>query len=234
MGFKEDLKVKVKVDRTPSGEIIITESLKRLLIEYMEGEISKKELMERSGIGDKGTVEIKIKQLVAQMPELTELYNRYLERKSKPSKAEYDFIAEAIEMLRKDLSQSEMAVKIGVPVRSFSTKMKKLQEANRDNQLGKLLEEHSYRKMRRKGQSAEEYVFMCIALEDYEKEHPIGKKRYDKRNPLDIRKEYLREVISRGQKHNMGESTGDESVSESYLRKCRAELAALEQIMERD
>lgn len=226
------------VPRTRSGQIIITEALKGLLIECMRGNITKKEVMERTGIGDKGTVEIKIQQLVAQNPELTELYKRYLERKRKLSRKEYDFKAEAIQMLRMDLSQTEMAAIIGVPVRTFSTKMKELQKANKDNQLGTLLEEHFSRKMRRQKQTAEKYFLMCVALDEYEKEHPVGNARYDQRDPLEIRREYLQKVVSlvengRGTKATPEESTGG-SVSESYLRKCRAELEALEKIMERD
>ena len=60
--FKESL----KVERKNSGEIIITEQLKSLLIELMKGNISKKELMEMTGIGDKVSVETKITEIVAE------------------------------------------------------------------------------------------------------------------------------------------------------------------------
>jgi hypothetical protein len=141
-------------------------------------------------------------------------------------------------MLRKELSQSEMAVRLGVPIRSFSTKMQRLQEANKGNTLGRLLEEHAHRKMKRKVQTAEEYFLMCIALDDYEEEHPLGEYRYGNRNSLDIRREYLQRVVSLVEKGRGTKATSEEltekSVSDSYYRKCKAELATLNQIMERD
>ena len=89
--FKESL----KVERENSGEIIITEPLKNMLIELMKGNISKKELMEITGMGDKGTVELKIKEIVAQNPELALLYNEYVSRKSEDFLG-YEFRTEAI------------------------------------------------------------------------------------------------------------------------------------------
>ena len=142
--FKESL----VVSRKASGEIIITEQFKNLLIELMKGNISKKELMSLTGIGDKGTVELKIKELVAINPNLEPLYSEY-EAGKRENFEGYDFRAEAIEMLRKDYSQSLMAKKIGVSIRSFSTKMKMLQENNSENILGILLKEHAQRKMKR-------------------------------------------------------------------------------------
>lgn len=46
-------------------------------------------------MGDKGTVELKIKEIVAQNPELALLYNEYVSRKSEDFLG-YEFRAEAI------------------------------------------------------------------------------------------------------------------------------------------
>ena len=142
-GFKENL----KVERDKTGRIIINNQLEKELITFMEGKISKNELMEITGIRDKNTVEIKIEELVAQKPELKELYESYASNKRKSFK-DYDFLAETIEMLRGDYSQTEMAKILQVNRRTFSTKVKKLEEKNKDNILGSLLRDHADRNIK--------------------------------------------------------------------------------------
>jgi len=190
-----DFKESLKVERESSGEIIITEQLTKLLIELMKGNISKKELMEKTDIGDKGTVELKIAELVARNPRLVPLYDEYISRKREDFEG-YEFRAEAIEMLRSDYSQTEMAKKIGVSRRSFSTKIKKLQEKNSDNILGILLQEHAERKLRRETISEELLIKINLSLDEYEQQYPVGPTRYEKRNPIEVKREYLQKVIS--------------------------------------
>ena len=230
--FKESL----KVEREKSGEIIITDSLRNLLIELMRGNISKKEVMEKSGIGDKGTVELKIQTIVGQNPELQPLYNEYLSRKCKNFEG-YEFRAEAIEMLRMDLSQTDMAKRLGINRRVFSTKMQQLQEKNSDNALGILLKAHSFRKERRKRLTAEEAVAMHMALDKYEEQYPIGTSRYDERSQLEIRRERLQSVLSlveglRQEGATLKELDERGIISESNYRKYKLELDALSKIID--
>ena len=96
-----DFKESLRVERDKFGKITVTESLKNLLIELMKGNITKPELMARTGIGDKGTVELKIKEIVAENPELRPLYEEYLAGKRENFMG-YQFRAEAIEMLRRE------------------------------------------------------------------------------------------------------------------------------------
>lgn len=230
--FKESL----KVEREKSGEIIITESLRNLLIELMKGKISKKEVMEKTHIGDKGTVELKIQQIVAQTPELEPLYMEYISRKNSDFLG-YEFRAEAIEMLRMDLSQTDMAKRLGINRRAFSTKMQQLQEKNSDNALGILLKAHSFRKERRKQLTAEEAVAMHMALDKYEEQYPIGTSRYDERSPLEIRRERLQSVLSLVEGLIQEGATRKELdergiISESNYRKYKLELDALSKIID--
>jgi len=230
--FKESLKVK----REKTGEIIFTEPLKKLLIELMKGNISKKELMEMTHIGDKGTVELKIQKMVAQSPELEPLYNEYISRKSENFQG-YEFRAEAIEMLRQDYSQSDMAKKIGIARRSFSTKIRRLQEKNSDNILGMLLKEHAERKIKRMHITDDILLAINLKLDEYEEQYPVGLARYEKRNTTEIRRENLQRVVSlierlRQEGTTLKELDARKIISEANYRKYRLELEALSKIAE--
>ena len=231
-----DFKESLIVERERSGAIIITESLKKLLIELMKGNISKKEFMEMTHIGDKGTVELKIKEIVAQNPELEPLYSEYIERKSENFLG-YEFRAEAIEMLRKDYSQSYMAEKIGVSIRSFSTKMKQLQEKNSDNILGILLKEHAIRKLRKIPITDDILLDINLKLDQYEEQYPVGLARYEKRDTSQIRRENLQRVISlidglRQEGITLKELDERKIISEANYRRYKLELEALSKIMD--
>lgn len=230
--FKESL----KVEREKSGEIIMTEPLQNLLIELMKGNISKKEVMEMTGIGDKGTVELKIKEMVAQNPGLKPIYNEYMEGKRENFEG-YAFRAEAIEMLREDYSQTTMAKKIGVTRRSFSAKIKQLQEENSDNILGILLKQHAERKLRKTTISVEDLLIINLSLDEYEEQYPVGTARYEKRTSQEIRKENLTKVVSlidklRQDGITLKELSEKRIISEANYRRYRLELDALSKLLD--
>ena len=230
--FKESL----KVQRENSGEIIITEQLRKLLIELMKGNISKKELMELTHIGDKATVEVKIQELVSQSPELEPLYDDYVEKKSENFLG-YQFRAEAIEMLRNDYSQTLMAQKIGISRRSFSGKMKQLQERNSDNILGRLLKEHAIRKLKKIPISDEILLDVNLQLDEYEQQYPVGLARYEKRNSLQVRRENLQKVVSiidrlRQEGNTLKSLNERKIISEANYRRYRLELESLSKILD--
>lgn len=231
-----DFKESLKVERSTSGQIIITDALMNLLIELMRGNISKKELMEISQIGDKGTVELKIKELVAENPELVPLYNEYISKKREDFSG-YDFRPEAIEMLRRDESQSTMAEKIGVSRRSFSTKMKRLQSLNKDNILGELLNEHADRKLKRGQLTDIELLAINLKLDEYEEQFPVGSVRYEKRSSQEVRKDQLQKVIDlieglRKEGITLKELSERRIISEANYRKYKGELEALSKILD--
>lgn len=230
-----EFKKRIKVDRTNSGEIIITEELKRVLIKLMKGEISKQEVMTETGIGDKGTIEIKIQELVNLNPNLVELYKEYMGRKSKNFEG-YTFRSEAIEMLRNDFSQSYMAECIGVNRRTFSTKIKNLQEENMDNELGKLLKEHADRKMRRQEITPNELVLINYKLDEYEKKYPVGKIKYEDRNLIQLRLQTVSKIIDAideliAEGTTIKELSERKIISESSYRKYRLEADNLSKIV---
>ena len=231
-----DFKESLRVERQCSGEIIITEALQKLLIELMKGNISKKELMAKTGIGDKGNVELKTQELVALKPQLKPLYDEYISRKSENFYG-YEFRAEAIEMLRKDASQSAMADKLGVARRTFSSKMKKLQEKNIDNILGILLREHALRKEKKIPVPDDILLLINLQLDEYEQQYPVGPTRYEKRNPLEVKRENLQRVVSlidslRQEGVTLKELEGRKIISEANYRRYRLELDALTKIEE--
>lgn len=232
--FKESL----KVEREKSGKIIITEQLKDLLIDLMKGNISKKQLMEMTGIGDEVSIENKITEMVSEDNKLIPLYEEYIAKKRKNFEG-YEFRAEAIEMLRKDYSQSVMAKLIGVSRRSFSTKMKNLQEKNEDNILGKLLKRHAERKMKRQELTDEEFVAINLSLDGYEEQYPVGLSRYEKRTTIESRIENLERVISTIESMlkegiTLQEISDRKIISEGMYRKYKTEYENLTKILDGD
>lgn len=230
--FKDSLSVL----RENSGKIIITDTLKNLLIELIKGNMSKQELMNLTGIADKKTVEIKIQEMVAENPELVMLYEEYMSRKSINFDG-YNFRPEAIEMLRNDYSQSFMAEKIGINRRSYSTKMKKLAEENKENILGKLLYEHASRQMKRQVVEPSELVKINMTLDKYEEEFPVGIPQFERGNTLEKRKEIVSKVIETIEDLlengcTLKELSEKGIISESSYRKYREEAENLSKILE--
>ena len=229
--FKESY----RVEREVGGKIIMTDTLKEILIELLKGNITKKDVMRKTGIGDKQTIEIKIQEMIASNPELSLLYEEYIAKKSKNFNG-YNFRAEAIEMLLKDLSQSQMAEKIGINRRSFSTKIKKLEEENMDNQLGQLLREHAERKMKRQELTNKEKIRVHWMLDEYIKEHPVGQKKYESKNPTQERLETItivlktiEELLESGM--TLKQLSEERIISESSYRKYREEAENLNKIL---
>ena len=185
---------------------------------------------------DFDSVKIKIKELVVKNHELEPLYNEYISRKREDFSG-YDFRQEAIEMLREDKSQSAMAEEIGVSRRTFSTKIKQLQARNKDNILGRLLEEHAERKIKRVELTDEEKVIINLELDKYEEQFPVGTTRYERRDSQEIRREYLQRVINvidklRREGVTLKELSERRVISEANYRKYKGELEALSQILD--
>ena len=231
-----DFKESLKVERDKYGKITITEPLKILLIELMKGNISKTDLMAKTGIGDKTTVELKIKEIVAQNPELKSLYQEYLAGKREDFMG-YQFRAEAIEMLRRDYSQSYMAKKIGVSIRSFSFRMKRLQEENAENILGQLLKQHAERKLKKLAITSQELLAINVQLDEYEEQYPIGLSRYEKRNPLEIRRENFKMIVTlveglRTEGISLAQMNERKIISEAVYRRYKQELEVLTKLLD--
>lgn len=231
-----DFKDSLKVERETTGEIIITEQLKNVLVQFMNGEITKKEVMELTGIKDKNTVERKIESIITLNPELIQLYKEYVSKKRENFEG-YNFRAEAIDMLRFDYSQSTMAKKIGVSRRSFSTKIKQLQESNEDNILGLLLKQHAERQMRRQQMTPDETVHVNLLLDKYEEKNPVGLAKYEHRTSLEIRRDRLQNVVSTVEDmikngKTLKEINDEKIISESLYRKYKEELNNLSKILD--
>lgn len=234
-----DFKENIKVDRDKKGKIIIDERRKEILIKLMKGEITKQEAMSLTGIGDKGTVEIKIQELVCLYPYLEDIYNTYISRKSSNFNG-YDFKSEAIEMIRNGYSQSYMAEKLGISRRTFSGKMKLLAEENKDNILGKALKEHAMIMMQRRGITPQQLVEVNLLLDEYEEQFPVESSTFEKRNPSEVRLENYKRVLNAVERLIKEEGLRLEQIakigiiSEGTYRKYRQEVENLEKILNND
>lgn len=235
-----DFKESLKVERDKSGKIIINNQLEKQLITFMEGKICKNKLMEVTGISDKNTVEIKIEELVAHKPELKGLYEFYISRKRKSFK-DYDFLAETIEMLREDYSQTDMAKRIQVNRRTFSTKVKKIEEKNKYNILGSLLRDHSDRNIKeaRKKETIEEkrtrIARINKELDEFLSENDLNIQKLECNELTKIRIENMEKTVemvnnllSEGRTLKQLDEEG--IISESTYRKYKAEVENVKKI----
>lgn len=239
-----DFKNSLKVERDKNGRILLNKQLEELFIDFMKGKISKKDLMELTGILDKNTVEIKIEELIIQKPQLKGIYEEYLSKKRKSFK-DYEFLGEAIEMLKGDYSQSDMAKNIKVNRRTFSTKMKKLEEKNQDNILGSLLKEHSERNIKeaRKKESLEEKnnrrIWVTKQLDIFIEENKLKIETLSgnslnsiRLNNMEKTLEVVDSLIQKGKTIKQLDEEG--IISESMYRKYRAEVENLKRIFNDD
>lgn len=108
----------------------------------------------------------------------------------------YDFIYEMIEMLEEDLSQTQMAKKIGIPRETLTTKINQLDD---EDELKKELKKHSIRKKNHKKMSDEEKLKLIIFLDEYKEKNKIeesNKYMITKGNKTEQRIFYLNQIMN--------------------------------------
>lgn len=222
------------IERKKGGEIIITSALKAQIIDLLQGKIEKKDI---KGIGDEETIERIMLKIVAENLELDALLYKYKE-KGRTNYEGYNFRPEAIEMLRQDCSQTDMAAKLNIPRKSFSVFMKRVREENADNELGQLLREHSERKIKKIDLDEDEKNEINKILDRYEIEHPVGEARFESKDPIKSRYDNLRKLLSTVERmleegYTLKELSAKKIISESYYWKYKEEAKYLAIILSR-
>lgn len=111
---------------------------------------------------DVKTLKQKIQNLASSDIEWNKLFSEYNGKRNDYNG--YDFKAEMIEMLIEDLSQTQMAKKIGIPRETLTTKINQLGD---NDELKQELKKHSTRKKNHKNLSDEEKLKLMIFIDEY-------------------------------------------------------------------
>ena len=101
-----------------------------------------------------------------------------------------------IEMLTEDLSQTQMAKKIGIPRETLTTKINQLDD---DDELKQELKNHSTRKKNHRKLSDEEKLKLMIFVDEYRKKNNIEKSQeYEatKGSKVEQRLFYLTQILN--------------------------------------
>lgn len=121
---------------------------------------------------DVKTLKQKIQNLASSDIEWNKLFSEYNGKRNDYNG--YDFKAEMIEMLIEDLSQTQMAKKIGIPRETLTTKINQLGD---NDKLKQELKKHSTRKKNHKKLSDEEKLKLMIFIDEYIEKNNIEKGR---------------------------------------------------------
>ena len=143
---------------------------------------------------DVKTLKQKIQNLASSDIEWNKLFSEYNGKKNDYNG--YDFKAEMIEMLIEDLSQTQMAKKIGIPRETLTTKINQLGD---NDELKQKLKKHSTRKKNHKKLSDEEKLKLMIFIDEYIEKNNIEKGReYEntKGTKIEQRLFYLNQILN--------------------------------------
>ena len=143
---------------------------------------------------DVKTLKQKIQNLASSDIEWNKLFSEYNGKRNDYNG--YDFKAEMIEMLIEDLSQTQMAKKIGIPRETLTTKINQLGD---NDELKQELKKHSTRKKNHKKLSDEEKLKLMIFIDEYIEKNNIEKGReYEntKGTKIEQRLFYLNHILN--------------------------------------
>ena len=143
---------------------------------------------------DVKTLKQKIQNLASSDIEWNKLFSEYNGKRNDYNG--YDFKAEMIEMLIEDLSQTQMAKKIGIPRETLTTKINQLGD---NDELKQELKKHSTRKKNHKKLSDEEKLKLRIFIDEYIEKNNIEKGReYEntKGTKIEQRLFYLNQILN--------------------------------------
>lgn len=143
---------------------------------------------------DVKTLKQKIQNLASSDIKWNKLFSEYNGKRNDYNG--YDFKAEMIEMLIEDLSQTQMAKKIGIPRETLTTKINQLGD---NDELKQELKKHSTRKKNHKKLSDEEKLKLMIFIDEYIEKNNIEKGReYEntKGTKIEQRLFYLNQILN--------------------------------------
>ena len=143
---------------------------------------------------DVKTLKKKIEDLASNDIEWNKLFSEYYGKRNDYNG--YDFKSEMIQMLEEDMSQTQMAKKIGIPRETLTTKINQLSD---NDELKQELKKHSTRKKNHRKLSSEEKLKQMIFVNEYREKNNIEKSReYEatKGSKVEKRLFYLNQILN--------------------------------------
>lgn len=146
--------------------------LEDVFLRTMNGELSLEQARIMLGNIDKETLRSKFQEQMRKMLKDEVLLEKYKESQ-KSKRGDYsgiNFRVIAIEMIRGDYTQTEMAEFLEIPVRTVSREFEKLKD-DEDKELYDLIKFYSDRKMKKQDFREGERMLLKLALDMYEKKN---------------------------------------------------------------
>lgn len=143
---------------------------------------------------DVKTLKQKIEDLASNDIEWNKLFSEYYGKRNDYNG--YDFKSEMIQMLEEDMSQTQMAKKIGIPRETLTTKINQLSD---NDELKQELKKHSTRKKNHRKLNSEEKLKQMIFVNEYREKNNIEKSReYEatKGSKVEQRLFYLNQILN--------------------------------------
>lgn len=143
---------------------------------------------------DVKTLKQKIEDLASNDIEWNKLFSEYYGKRNDYNG--YDFKSEMIQMLEEDMSQTQMAKKIGIPRETLTKKINQLSD---NDELKQELKKHSTRKKNHRKLSSEEKLKQMIFVNEYREKNNIEKSReYEatKGSKVEQRLFYLNQILN--------------------------------------
>lgn len=160
-----------------------------------------------------------------------EIKRRYIEYKQKSS-PDYSFInfnALFIEMIKEDVSQSEIARRYGIPPRTVSRELDKLKDDKYYESLYRICKEHSERKMKKKSFTEFESYLIENQLNEYDEGKVIIDDSISKEEREYLRQKRMLEKADSIEGTNKDKAEGL-GISVSSLRRMRIRVAEYEEL----
>ena len=154
-------------------EIVSQETLEEICLRLCEKRDNLRSIACRLNLTEE-TLSEKLFQFLS-IPRNKELARKYIAYQATlhPDYSHINFKALIVEMIKNDMSQSQIAEQYGIPVRTIGREIEKLREDDEYKELYEICKEYSNRKMKRKPFSSFEQLLLSSVIEKYENEGPI-------------------------------------------------------------
>lgn len=192
----EAFRARLKYNQANSSTIDLDDKMKGIVTSILKGDITAKKASEVYHI-DRETIKRKINEFIKEDSSLFRQYIEYLE-KSGRDYTSINFRGLLVQMIRNNMSQSEMAQEYGIPARTVSRELEKIgkSEAEEDKKLFNIAKIYADKKMRREKLSVYEIDLYTKILDEEFGEIAIIEPDAISKDDIEIQKleEFVREA----------------------------------------
>lgn len=232
---RERFRERMKINRCNSSTIRLDEKTEEIIISILKGEMTAKEASKKYHI-DTETIRRKMNELVEKDSKYLKLYLKYC-NKSAIDYGKINFKGLIIYMLRKDMSQSEIAEEYEIPARTISREVEKLGESEdeKDIKLYNIAKIYADKKMRKQRLTTYESQLYNKILDELFPDIPIIDLDAKSQNEIEIERleNFLRQVqMYQAQNISAEQIAKKMETSVSTIRRNRLKLEELKRKIE--